>query len=60
VRRAKARLCRCVRNALQKSGLIQYSRGTIDILNREAIEECACECYAAIRHQIDDMFPLKQ
>jgi hypothetical protein len=33
--------------------LIQYARGKIKILNREGLEECACECYAAIRERID-------
>jgi len=34
--------------ALQKSGLIHYSRGHIDILNRKGLEDAACECYQAI------------
>lgn len=29
----------------QRSGLIRYSRGKITILDREALEEVACECY---------------
>ena len=32
---------------------IDSSRGKIKILNREGLEECACECYAAIRERID-------
>jgi CRP-like cAMP-binding protein len=30
---------------LQKAGLINYARGKINILNRQALEETACECY---------------
>lgn len=30
---------------LQKAGLIRYSRGRIAILEREALEDVACECY---------------
>jgi CRP-like cAMP-binding protein len=30
---------------LQKAGMISYSRGKITILNREALEDTACECY---------------
>jgi hypothetical protein len=30
---------------LQKAGLINYARGKINILNRNALEETACECY---------------
>ena len=29
----------------QRSGLIRYSRGKITILDREALEDIACECY---------------
>jgi CRP-like cAMP-binding protein len=32
-------------SALQKRGLLQYTRGTIDILDRAALEKTACECY---------------
>jgi CRP-like cAMP-binding protein len=34
---------------LRKRGTIRYSRGRITILNRAALEACACECYEAIR-----------
>lgn len=42
-------------HALQKSGLIQYVRGKITINNRKGLEECACECYEAIRERIDSV-----
>jgi CRP-like cAMP-binding protein len=42
VQRTTVSLCA---HTLQKSGLIQYSRGKIKILDRKGIEECACECY---------------
>lgn len=29
----------------QRAGIIRYSRGKITILNREALEDTACECY---------------
>jgi CRP-like cAMP-binding protein len=44
-------------HALQKSGLIRYSRGKIEILDRPAIEECACECYGVLRREIDKAVP---
>jgi CRP-like cAMP-binding protein len=41
-------------HALQKSGLIRYSRGKVEILDRHGVEECACECYAALRRVFDN------
>jgi CRP-like cAMP-binding protein len=32
--------------ALQKAGIIHYTRGMITILDRGALEDAACECYA--------------
>lgn len=34
---------------LQQAGMIAYSRGKITILNRENLEDTACECYRAIK-----------
>ena len=34
---------------LQAAGLIRYSRGSIEIINRKALEESACECYETIK-----------
>jgi CRP-like cAMP-binding protein len=36
---------------LQRRGVVRYSRGRITILDRPALEACACECYAAIKHE---------
>ena len=33
--------------ALQRSGLIAYSRGKLTVLNRKGLEQAACGCYAA-------------
>jgi CRP-like cAMP-binding protein len=35
--------------ALQRAGIIEYTRGVVRILNRKALEATACECYEAIR-----------
>lgn len=35
--------------ALQSRGLIQYSRGTIRLVNRPGLESVACGCYRVIR-----------
>jgi CRP-like cAMP-binding protein len=38
---------------LQGAGLIRYSRGHITILDREGLEEFACECYATVKVEFD-------
>lgn len=35
--------------SLQRSGLIEYHRGQVTILDRSGLEEAACSCYAADR-----------
>lgn len=35
--------------AMQRRGLIRYSRGLIEILDRESLQGCACECYRVTR-----------
>ena len=42
-------------HAVQQAGLIRYSRGHITILNRDGLEDCACECYSVIRAETDKM-----
>lgn len=39
--------------SLQRSGLINYTRGTIRIVDRAGLEASACECYAIIRERYD-------
>jgi CRP-like cAMP-binding protein len=34
---------------LQRRGILRYSRGRITILDRAALEACACDCYEVIR-----------
>jgi hypothetical protein len=33
---------------LQKLGVISYSRGSIEVLDRPKLETLACECYAVV------------
>jgi CRP-like cAMP-binding protein len=42
---------------LQSAGLIRYRRGHIQIVNRPALEEIACECYVVVKHNSDKIFP---
>ena len=38
-------------SALQKDGLISYSRGTMRIQNRVGLAEAACECYQVVNEE---------
>lgn len=42
---------------LQTAGIIQYRRGSIRIVDREALERAACECYEAVRGYASKMTP---
>lgn len=42
-----------VAGMLQSAGLIRAVRGQVTILNREEMEEAACECYHILKQQFD-------
>ncbi len=42
-----------VANQLKSEKLIRYSRGAVEVLNREGLEARSCECYAAIRDKFN-------
>jgi CRP-like cAMP-binding protein len=39
---------------LQKAGLISYTRGSVTIVNRERLEDAACDCYAIVQRQLKE------
>jgi CRP-like cAMP-binding protein len=39
---------------LQKAGLITYTRGDVRIIDRQKLEEAACECYGIMQRQIEE------
>jgi CRP-like cAMP-binding protein len=40
---------------LQASGLIAYHRGRVTIVDRKGLESACCECYAALRKELDQV-----
>jgi CRP-like cAMP-binding protein len=38
---------------LQRAGLIRYSRGRIEVLDRPGLEQAVCECYAVVKLEFD-------
>jgi CRP-like cAMP-binding protein len=53
VRRASVSLAA---EALQRDGLIRYSRGKVKVLDRAGLETAACECYACDRSDLVRLF----
>jgi hypothetical protein len=41
---------------IQHSGMIRYTRGNITILDRDSLEECACECCGTLRTELKVAF----
>ena len=39
--------------ALKQAGLIDYRRGQMTILDRAALEQAACECYALVTEEYE-------
>jgi CRP-like cAMP-binding protein len=42
---------------LQRAGLIDYHRGHITVLDRDGLEERACECYGVVKKEFDRLLP---
>jgi Mn-dependent DtxR family transcriptional regulator len=38
---------------LQRAGLIRYSRGRIEVLDRPGLEKAVCECYQVVKLEFD-------
>jgi CRP-like cAMP-binding protein len=41
--------------SLKRGGVIDYSRGQLEVLDREALLRHACECYAVVGQQFEDL-----
>ena len=44
--------------ALQAAGLIRYSRGVVDILDRAGLEAISCECYRRVRDNYERLLDM--
>lgn len=53
VRRASVNI---VATTLQQAGLIRYSRGKMEILDRQGLEDTSCECYGIIEREFNRLF----
>ena len=42
---------------LQSAGMIRYRRGLVQVVDRPALEEIACECYAVVKRNTDRLLP---
>lgn len=45
-----------VAGRLQAAGIIEYTRGSIRILNRGRLEGASCGCYGTIRREYERMY----
>jgi CRP-like cAMP-binding protein len=45
-----------VAGALQAAGFIRYRHGRMTIVNREGLEDGACECYGVLRQHRQELF----
>jgi DNA-binding transcriptional regulator YhcF (GntR family) len=46
-----------VARQLEQAGVIQNRRGRIVVVDRQGLEDVACECYAIVRDQISSTLP---
>lgn len=44
-------------SALQRRGLIRYTRGRIEVMDRPGLEGRVCECYSAVRKEYRRLLP---
>jgi CRP-like cAMP-binding protein len=47
-----------VAGLFQQAGMIRYTRGHMEILDRSRLEESACECYSVVRKQFQRLLDL--
>jgi len=45
--------------ALQKAGIIRYSRGKVTVLDRAALESASCECYSIVTRRVEELLAME-
>jgi hypothetical protein len=45
--------------ALQKAGIIRYSRGKVTVLDRAALESASCECYSIVTKRMEELLAME-
>jgi CRP-like cAMP-binding protein len=45
--------------ALQRAGIIRYSRGKVTVLDRTALENAACECYSIVTRRVEELLAME-
>jgi hypothetical protein len=43
-------------NAFRNTGVIDYRRGHIQVVDQRGLEALACECYAAVKKEYDALY----
>jgi CRP-like cAMP-binding protein len=43
--------------ALQEAGVVDYSRGWVEVVDRVGLERASCECYRVVRAHFDRLLP---
>jgi CRP-like cAMP-binding protein len=47
-----------VAGAFQQAGIVKYTRGKMRVLDRERLEEAACECYGKVRRNYERLLDI--
>jgi hypothetical protein len=45
--------------ALQKAGVIRYTRGKVTVLDRPALERASCACYHVITRRAEELLEIE-
>ncbi len=47
----------CTALKLQRAGIIDYTRGRVEVLDRRGLEALSCECYSVVKSEYDRFLP---